>query len=100
MCGMTNTTGSGDKMEVIEWGNLMGDGKNEAMFTKDDDIASLTIQLSAALRREEVLREALNLALDSYQKTLDGLAAEYNFQSADVRTEHDYSLSTCDEVGK
>ena len=59
MCGMTNTTGSGDKMEVIEWGNLMGDGKNEAMFTKDDDIASLTIQLSAALRREEVLREAL-----------------------------------------
>lgn len=60
--------------------------------------AELQAAVYAALNGvAERMSKALNLALDSYQKTLDGLAAEYNFQSADVRTEHDYGIFTIDE---
>jgi len=68
MCGMTNTTGSGEgtmDMTVGRINQLTGQTGQSVTLTMRSTLKQLdnvTAQLSAALRREEVLREALTFA--------------------------------------
>lgn len=63
-------------MNEIEWGNLLSDGKNEALSAKDAEIGSLRCMVTEVRNERDKLAAALNRQIaknDKWQSTFEDI---------------------------